>query len=90
MTTGSVRIHQAGPGDAERVASQLVLPDGTVTGWNEIQGPVTRGTEIGIGLGSDDGTQEGRYTLRVRYRCLPNTRTVRPWEISFDWTSGTG
>lgn len=81
-----VVIHQAGPGNAERVSTQLVLPDGRTTSWREIDThTVTRGTEITLDLGEAEPENLGRFVVRIKYRCLPDTTKVRRRTKRFVW-----
>ncbi|MEX8034250.1 hypothetical protein AB6V29_14540 [Microbacterium sp. 20-116] len=76
----TANVRQDGPGTAESVLLSRRDPSGGWSEERELQAlSVGRGGKFGIIL-CEDAKVPGEYVIRIRYRCLPNTRKLRTWE----------
>lgn len=76
-------VRQDGPGDAERVTTQVRPPGGD---WGAVQdgnhAVVPRGDTVAFNLSKSTPTP-GEYAVRVRFRCLPKTGKERTAVVRF-------
>jgi hypothetical protein len=81
--TWYLRAEQNGPGDAERVKIFFRQPNGP---WVEIdfREHVKRGEVVAVKVWEDVQLPEGKYGLKLVYRCLPDTTKERTWVGNMD------